>query len=431
MSNLLHRPVTAVLCTVGLILASCSAVQEPQLVDVNLTPMIGLMLNGDGANFLLEEHSVTNKQFLSFVELNPHWARSKIVRTFADSNYLSHWQDDFEVLPESLNCPVTNVSWFAARAYAAWAGRRLPTKEEWEYVGMASAAAADGREERDYQQFVLDWYSKNTESLPSEICQNVQNYYQVYDMHGLIWELIDDINGPVSSGGSKALFCGNVPASKIDPNDQVKFLRDSLRNSLSASATYPNLGFRCAADEYVADCCAAVPQAAEISSLPDTSIYLLDTKWQDQTGADRSLHDFSNEVVVAAMIFTHCEYACPRIVIDLQEIEKQIPVEQLDKVRWLLISMDSVRDTPDVLQDYAESKNLDTSRWTLLHGDDFAVRGIAAALGVRYKKDSNGNFAHSNIITTLDTEGRIAHQLLGLGAESSPSVAAIKAECAK
>jgi protein SCO1/2 len=67
----------------------------------------------------------------------------------------------------------------------------------------------------------------------------------------------------------------------------------------------------------------------------------------------------------------------------------------------------------------------------LLHGDDFAVRGIAAALGVRYKKDSNGNFAHSNIITTLDTEGRIAHQLLGLGAESSSSVAAIKVECAK
>jgi len=431
MSNLLHRSVTAVLCVAGLIFASCSAVQEPQLVDASLTSMIDLKLNGDGANFLLEEHSVTNKQFLSFVELNPHWARSKIVRTFADRNYLSHWQGDFEVLPESLNCPVTNVSWFAARAYAAWAGRRLPTKEEWEYVAMASDTAVDGREERDYQQFVLDWYSKSTESLPGEICQNVQNYYQVYDMHGLIWELIDDINGPVSSGGSKALFCGNVPASNIDPNDQVEFLRDSLRNSLSASATYPNLGFRCAADEYVADCCAAVPQAAEISRLPDTSIYLLDTEWQDQTGANRSLNDFSDEVVVAAMIFTHCEYACPRIVIDLQEIEKQIPVEQLDKVRWLLISMDSARDTPEVLHDYAESNNLDTSRWTLLHGDDFAVRGIAAALGVRYQKDSNGNFAHSNIITTLDTEGRIAHQLLGLGAESSPSVAAIKAECAK
>ncbi|MBT3711043.1 MAG: SCO family protein, partial [Gammaproteobacteria bacterium] len=119
------------------------------------------------------------------------------------------------------------------------------------------------------------------------------------------------------------------------------------------------------------------------------------------------------------------------IMIDLKEIEKKISAEELAKVRWLLISMDSARDTPEVLQAYAEKNKLDTSRWTLLHGDDFAVRGIAAALGVRYKKDAKGNFGHSNIITTLDVDGRISHQLVGLGAESSPSVAAIKAECAK
>jgi len=136
-------------------------------------------------------------------------------------------------------------------------------------------------------------------------------------------------------------------------------------------------------------------------------------------------------VVVAVMIFTHCEHACPRTILDLKEIEKEIPSEQLGKVRWLLISMDSERDTPEVLQAYAETNNLDTSRWTLLHGDDFAVRGIAAALGVRYKKGTKGNFAHSNIITTLDSAGRIAHQLVGLGTESSPTVAAIKAECSK
>ncbi|MBC8370546.1 MAG: SCO family protein [Planctomycetes bacterium] len=193
-----------------------------------------------------------------------------------------------------------------------------------------------------------------------------------------------------------------------------------------------SFAFSCSeAEPQVADCCAAEPEAADLSALPDTSVYLVDGNWQDQTGAERSLSDFGGEVVVAAMIFTHCEYACPRIMIDLKEIEKKIAVDELAKVRWLLISMDSERDTPEVLQAYAESNNLDTERWTLLHGDEFAVRGIAAALGVRYKKDINGNFAHSNIVTTLDNEGRIAHQLVGLGAESSPSVAAIKAECAK
>ena len=136
-------------------------------------------------------------------------------------------------------------------------------------------------------------------------------------------------------------------------------------------------------------------------------------------------------VVVAAMVFTHCAYACPRILVDLQAIEDQIPAEQRDQVRWLLVSMDSDRDTPEVLNTYAEDNSLDTSRWTLLHGDDFAVRGIAAALGVRYKKDVNGNFAHSNVITVLDREGRIAHQLQGLGTEPTPSIEAIQAAVAE
>jgi protein SCO1/2 len=211
-----------------------------------------------------------------------------------------------------------------------------------------------------------------------------------------------------------------------------------MKHFLTASALVFLLGLLSLAcsnpPEEMPSCCSgenAVAPEAEPQNLPDTSVYLLDTKWQDQTAAERQLQDFQGEVVVMAMVFTNCQYACPRILVDLQNIESQIPKEQLSQVRWLLVSMDSDRDTPEVLQAYAESNELDTSRWTLLHGNDFAVRGIAAALGVRYKKDANGNFAHSNIITVLDQEGRIAHQLQGLGAESSSSVAAIQELCKK
>lgn len=182
--------------------------------------------------------------------------------------------------------------------------------------------------------------------------------------------------------------------------------------------------------EEAAPCCSTEePAAATPTTLPDTSLYLLDSEWQDESASARQLDDFRGEVVVAAMVFTNCAYACPRILVDLQAIEEQIPVEQRDQVRWLLVSMDSERDTPEVLNAYAKENSLDSERWTLLHGDDFAVRGIAAALGVRYKKDVNGNFAHSNLITVLDREGRIAHQLVGLGTEPTPSIEAIKAAC--
>jgi len=175
-----------------------------------------------------------------------------------------------------------------------------------------------------------------------------------------------------------------------------------------------------------ADCCAAeAPAAVGLDALPGTSLYLLDEPFTDQANAAFELSGLRGGPVVAAMIFTNCSYACPRILVDLKLIEDSLTEAQRSDVTFLLISMDTNRDTPEVLAAYATEKQLDTNRWTLLHGSDFAVRGVAAALGVRYKRDVNGDFAHSNLITVLDESGRIAHQLEGLNADTSGTTAAL------
>lgn len=185
--------------------------------------------------------------------------------------------------------------------------------------------------------------------------------------------------------------------------------------------------------EKVEPCCAEepAPAAAPITDLPGTSLYQLDGAWTDQDGKPRALSDFRGEIVVASMVFTHCQYACPMLLHDMKEIEARIPADRLPQVRWLLVSMDSERDQPDVLADYAVRNSLDTERWTLLHGEDYSVRGIAAALGINYVKDANGNFSHSNTITVLDADGSVAFRLEGLNAANEPCVAAILEETAK
>lgn len=176
-------------------------------------------------------------------------------------------------------------------------------------------------------------------------------------------------------------------------------------------------------------CCAEdAPAAISTEELPETSVFLLDSDWTDQLGAPRKLDDFRGKLTVTAMIFTNCDYACPRILVDLRTIESAIPIEQRDDVQFLLVSMDTKRDTPDVLAAYAQSKGLDPNHWTLLHGEEFAVRGIGAALGVRYKRDVKGDYSHSNLITVLDEEGRILHQLEGLNADTKQTVEAIQKE---
>ena len=58
----------------------------------------------------------------------------------------------------------------------------------------------------------------------------------------------------------------------------------------------------------------------------------------------------------------------------------------------------------------------------MLHGEPDDTRELAALLGVKYKEGANGQFAHSNLITVLNQDGEIVHQLVGLGQDIKSTV---------
>jgi protein SCO1/2 len=166
----------------------------------------------------------------------------------------------------------------------------------------------------------------------------------------------------------------------------------------------------------LSNCCTGEELGAP---LPGSSVYQLESEWRDQSGATRKLASFRGRPVVLDMIFTTCEYACPRIMSDLKGIETELG-DRLEAVRFVLISFDAERDLPPVLAAYATKQHLDLERWTLLHGADPDVRELAAVLGIKYKKSETVGFSHSNVLTLLDAEGGIAHRLKGLGAAPAP-----------
>ena len=138
------------------------------------------------------------------------------------------------------------------------------------------------------------------------------------------------------------------------------------------------------------------------------SVYDLDAAWRDQSGAVRSLADWRGSPVMLAMIYTHCTATCPLAVSELKRIAA------LDShVRLVLVSLDPARDDVRRLTAYAAERGLDPARWTLLTGSDAAVRDLAATLGVRYRQVTPNDLAHTNLITLLDSEGRIARQSSG------------------
>lgn len=138
------------------------------------------------------------------------------------------------------------------------------------------------------------------------------------------------------------------------------------------------------------------------------SVYDLGGAWRDQHGAARSLAGWRDTPVLLAMIYTHCSATCPLAVAELKRIAALNP-----DAHFVLVSLDPARDDVHRLATYATERGLDPARWTLLTGSDADVRDLAATLGVRYRQVTPDDLAHSNLITLLDREGRIARQSSG------------------
>jgi protein SCO1/2 len=158
----------------------------------------------------------------------------------------------------------------------------------------------------------------------------------------------------------------------------------------------------------------------------DFSLYHLDAAWTDQHGAPRQLASLAGRVQVVAMVYTNCGYACPRILMDMKRIEGELPPELRDRVGFVMVSIDPERDTPERLAAYANAVRLDPEHWTLLTAPDNTVLELAALLGVKYRRISETDFSHTNVITILDQQGEIAHRQVGLGGGPQETLRAIE-----
>ena len=134
------------------------------------------------ATFYIDKYEVTNLQYEQFIKATER--RSPI--HFKNRTY-----------PEGkVDHPVINVSWEDARDYCAWAGKRLPTDQEWE----KAARGADGRTYPWGNAF--DPHKANVpgrwkelgefgDTTPVGAFEAGKSPYGVYDLSGNVWEWTD------------------------------------------------------------------------------------------------------------------------------------------------------------------------------------------------------------------------------------------------
>lgn len=167
--------------------------------------------------------------------------------------YLADWADPLHpASPTPPDAPVTGVSWFAARAYCASEGARLPTWLEWEYAAAADATRPDARNDPLWRRQILSWYEQPAARVLPGV-GGAPNVYGLRNLHGLIWEWVDDFNALFISGDSRTQgdpdqqrFCGAGAISIVRRDSYAVLMRVALLSSLTGADSTGSLGFRCA-----------------------------------------------------------------------------------------------------------------------------------------------------------------------------------------
>lgn len=229
------------------------------------------------APFLVGQTPVTNSQYMRFAkDVDGHWP--EWCEPGSDWKVQTGKNGYYRELGAALtqgDCPVVGISWEDAIAFANWMsdqqglprcyslaggharldvssrGYRLLTEAEWEYACRAGCSSRFSSGDGDKDLLGVAWYGVNSEDRTHAVGQKSPNAWGVLDMHGNVWEWVEDdwhssYEGAPSDGsawigrerGSLRVVRGG---SWYDP---AEYCRSAFRNFALPDYRIGTLGFR-------------------------------------------------------------------------------------------------------------------------------------------------------------------------------------------
>ena len=209
------------------------------------------------SDYLMDLYPVTNDRYAKFIQAGgysqqTYWTsqgwnwqrRYNITRP-------AFWEDPNLNAPRQ---PVVGVSWYESAAYAAWAGKHLPTEAQWEY-------AARGKDQRHYPwgnkkptKKLANYRTKNGAPALLEVgeCKEGVSVQGCYAMAGGVWEWCYDWFG-------ENYYAASLPCNPAGPMEgkerscrggawtyEVDTLKTYYRFNGKPTLRDKGYGFRCA-----------------------------------------------------------------------------------------------------------------------------------------------------------------------------------------
>ncbi|MGM0881972.1 MAG: SCO family protein [Bacillota bacterium] len=136
----------------------------------------------------------------------------------------------------------------------------------------------------------------------------------------------------------------------------------------------------------------------------------------DIDGEPVSLESTNGKARIVYFYFANCPDVCPPTTFLLSQVQDQLEAEGKlgSKAELISITFDPVRDTPEVIRDFAKRHFADFNGWHFLRGEEAATIQLAKDFGVGVmKNEEDGSYTHFNVITLVDKDGQIRKWING------------------
>lgn len=202
------------------------------------------------SSFYLDIREVTMEEYASFVEDTgyiTYCEKNNSGLIFAPSYEIVsgvNWRHDItgKPIPKKFYkvYPVTRLTMADIEAYAKWAGKRLPTKEEWIFAAKGGIHTKNYKYVGGNNPRKLGWFDNNSGERRKPVSTLKPNELGLYDMGGNVSELVTQKNDSIVEWLGGSFF-----------DDKDFFQLESIHNGWKSSMKNFNTpfgGFRCAKD---------------------------------------------------------------------------------------------------------------------------------------------------------------------------------------
>ncbi len=134
----------------------------------------------------------------------------------------------------------------------------------------------------------------------------------------------------------------------------------------------------------------------------------------DVDGDTVSLAGLADKTLLVDFIFTRCPGPCPSLTSSHVSVQRALSPALREKIRFVSITIDPERDTPEDLRAYALARGADLTDWAFLSGPPDEVLAVMRAYGVGTKPGAEGDIEHVLATFLIDPRGQVVKRYLGL-----------------